>query len=80
MPYPHATADHQALNAAWLTDGDAALMVRDEELTGDRVCASCSTSCSPIRRAWHRWATNALELAMPDAAERIADQLLEAAA
>lgn len=78
VPYPHATADHQALNAQWLTSGDAAVMVRDRELTGDKLRELLEPMLSDPDRL-KSMSENALELAMPDAAERIADQLIEAA-
>lgn len=78
VPYPHATADHQALNAKWLTDGDAAVMIRDHELTGESLRGLLDPMLAdPSRLASMR--ENALELAMPDAADRIAQQLIEAA-
>jgi UDP-N-acetylglucosamine--N-acetylmuramyl-(pentapeptide) pyrophosphoryl-undecaprenol N-acetylglucosamine transferase len=75
VPYPHATADHQALNAKWLTDGDAAVMIRDHDLNG----ASLRGLLDPMLADPARLATmheNALQLAMPDAAERIANELI----
>ena len=33
VPYPHATADHQTANARWMTDGGAAIVIADAELT-----------------------------------------------
>ncbi|MFT4048652.1 MAG: undecaprenyldiphospho-muramoylpentapeptide beta-N-acetylglucosaminyltransferase [Solirubrobacterales bacterium] len=77
VPYPHATADHQALNAKWLTDGDAAVMVRDEALTGSVLRELLGEMLDTPGRL-DEMRANALELAMPDAAERIADQLEEA--
>jgi UDP-N-acetylglucosamine--N-acetylmuramyl-(pentapeptide) pyrophosphoryl-undecaprenol N-acetylglucosamine transferase len=78
VPYPHATADHQALNASWLVDGDAALMVRDDQLTGPWLRGVLDELLAePERLA--RMGENALQLAMPDAAERIADQIVEVA-
>lgn len=74
VPYPHATADHQALNAAWLTDGDAAVMVRDEELTGERLAALLAELLGDPARLGQMGA-NAQRLSMPDAAERIAAQI-----
>lgn len=75
VPYPHATSDHQALNASWLVDGDAALMVRDHDLTGERLRALVEELLADPQRlsAMRR---NALELAKPDAADRIADELV----
>lgn len=79
VPYPHATADHQALNAAWLTDGDAAVMVRDDELTGERLRAELDTMLLPEGRL-DAMSTNAKRLAMPDAAADIAVEIERAAA
>ncbi|MFY9265545.1 MAG: undecaprenyldiphospho-muramoylpentapeptide beta-N-acetylglucosaminyltransferase, partial [Solirubrobacterales bacterium] len=78
VPYPHATSDHQTKNARWLVAGGAALMLRDEELTGERLrrlvgeLLGDRTRLAAMRDA-------ALYLAKPDAAERIADQLVAAA-
>lgn len=77
VPYPHATSDHQALNASWLVDGDAALMVRDHDLTGGRLREMVEGLLSdPGELAAMR--ERALELAKPDAADRIADELVGA--
>jgi UDP-N-acetylglucosamine--N-acetylmuramyl-(pentapeptide) pyrophosphoryl-undecaprenol N-acetylglucosamine transferase len=78
VPYPHATSDHQAKNAAWLVDGGAALMVRDEALTGEKL----RSMLDELRADQSRLATMgeaALSLSMPDSADRIADNLLEVA-
>lgn len=74
VPYPHATADHQALNAAWLTDGDAAVMVRDETLTGEVFRQLLDElMADPERLA--QMGKNALALARPDAAGQIAREI-----
>ncbi len=78
VPYPHATADHQALNAKWLTDGDAAVMVRDEELDGETLRRLLGEMLDPPGRL-EQMGRNAIELSMPDAADRIADALVEVA-
>jgi UDP-N-acetylglucosamine--N-acetylmuramyl-(pentapeptide) pyrophosphoryl-undecaprenol N-acetylglucosamine transferase len=78
VPYPHATSDHQAKNASWLVDGGAALMVRDEALTGERLksmLAELLEDSAELRRM----SDAAISLAMPDAAERIAGNLIEVA-
>jgi UDP-N-acetylglucosamine--N-acetylmuramyl-(pentapeptide) pyrophosphoryl-undecaprenol N-acetylglucosamine transferase len=77
VPYPYATADHQARNAEWLTRGDAALMVRDEELDGSRLRSMLDELLDTPGRL-EQMGANALRLAMPEAAERIADQLVAA--
>ncbi|MBJ7459105.1 MAG: undecaprenyldiphospho-muramoylpentapeptide beta-N-acetylglucosaminyltransferase [Thermoleophilaceae bacterium] len=79
VPYPFATADHQALNARWLTEGDAAVMVRDNALNGETLRDLLAPMLSDPGRL-KTMSANALELAMPDAAERIADALIEATA
>ena len=79
VPYPHATADHQAKNAAWLVDGGAALMVRDEELTGEKLRALIDESIADPKRL-AAMSSAAKQLAMPDAADRIAEQITQVAA
>jgi len=78
VPYPHATADHQSANAAWMVDAGAAELIEDETLSaalltervgellgdGERLAAMARASAS---------------LARPDAARRIADEVLAAA-
>jgi UDP-N-acetylglucosamine--N-acetylmuramyl-(pentapeptide) pyrophosphoryl-undecaprenol N-acetylglucosamine transferase len=73
VPYPHA-GGHQRANAAWLADQGAAVMVRDEELDGDRLVAEASALRDDERRA--RIGRAARSLARPDAARRLAEELL----
>ena len=73
VPYPHATADHQTLNARHFERGGGAVVVADDEL--DRVPASSTSLLSdPERLAEMRGSM--LALARPDAADVIADELL----
>ena len=37
VPYPAATADHQTGNARWMADAGAAEVLRDDELTAERL-------------------------------------------
>src|SRR3954468_4327278 len=39
IPYPHASADHQTANARWMADRGAALILKDDELTPERLRA-----------------------------------------
>ena len=48
VPYPHATADHQAKNARWMADAGAAVVIADAELT-PRACARRWRRCSATR-------------------------------
>jgi UDP-N-acetylglucosamine--N-acetylmuramyl-(pentapeptide) pyrophosphoryl-undecaprenol N-acetylglucosamine transferase len=78
VPYPHATADHQTKNARWYADGGAGVVVPDAELTGSRLRSAVDELLADeVSLARRREA--ALRLARPDAAERIADELLAAA-
>ena len=73
VPYPHA-AGHQQANAAWLADQGAAVMVPNAELDGERLLAEAT----PLRddEARRRMGLAALRLARPDAARRLAEELL----
>ena len=37
IPYPHAVDDHQAINAQYLVDARAAVMFRQERLSGEKI-------------------------------------------
>jgi UDP-N-acetylglucosamine--N-acetylmuramyl-(pentapeptide) pyrophosphoryl-undecaprenol N-acetylglucosamine transferase len=73
VPYPHATADHQTLNARHFERGGGAVVVSDTEvgrvptLVGRLL--SDPTSLARMRRAM-------LTLARPGAADTIADELV----
>jgi UDP-N-acetylglucosamine--N-acetylmuramyl-(pentapeptide) pyrophosphoryl-undecaprenol N-acetylglucosamine transferase len=75
VPYPHATADHQSANAAWMRDGGAAMVLRDEELSPDRVAAAVAELFGGEGRL-EEMAAAARGLGRPDAARRIADEVL----
>jgi UDP-N-acetylglucosamine--N-acetylmuramyl-(pentapeptide) pyrophosphoryl-undecaprenol N-acetylglucosamine transferase len=77
IPYPHASADHQTTNARWMAGHGAALILRDDELGRLRAEVDALVN-DPERRA--RMAEAALKLAMPNAAEDIAAEVLSAAA
>ncbi len=73
VPYPHATADHQTLNARHFERGGGAQLVPDAEV--DRVPALVDELLAdPARLSAMRDAM--LALARPDAAEVIADELV----
>jgi UDP-N-acetylglucosamine--N-acetylmuramyl-(pentapeptide) pyrophosphoryl-undecaprenol N-acetylglucosamine transferase len=78
VPYPHATADHQSGNAAWMEGAGAARVVPDAELAPARLATEVGAVLGdPARR--EAMAAAARSLAMPDAAARIADEILGAA-
>jgi UDP-N-acetylglucosamine--N-acetylmuramyl-(pentapeptide) pyrophosphoryl-undecaprenol N-acetylglucosamine transferase len=78
VPYPHATADHQSANAAWMEQGGAAVVVRDEELDAARLAREVAALFGDEVRLT-AMAIAAAALAKPDAARRIADLVLAAA-
>ena len=73
VPYPHA-AGHQQANAAWLAEQRAAVLVPDAELSGERLVTEAGLLRNDRRRA--EIAAAALHLARPDAAQRLAAELL----
>jgi UDP-N-acetylglucosamine--N-acetylmuramyl-(pentapeptide) pyrophosphoryl-undecaprenol N-acetylglucosamine transferase len=75
VPYPHATADHQTSNARFVERFGAAVVVPDGELDGPRLAREVGALlAAPGRMA--EMARAARSVARPDAAERIADELL----
>ncbi len=78
VPYPFATADHQSANAEWMRSGGAATVIPDAELTAARLAAEVETVLGDEARL-EEMAAAARRLAKPDAARRIADEVLEAA-
>jgi UDP-N-acetylglucosamine--N-acetylmuramyl-(pentapeptide) pyrophosphoryl-undecaprenol N-acetylglucosamine transferase len=78
VPYPHATADHQTANAAWMERAGAAIAIADGELDAERLASEVAALLGdPERLAAMSAASRAL--AKPDAARRIADEVLIAA-
>ena len=77
VPYPHATADHQALNAQYFERGGGAIVVRQEELGRIRaIVEELLGDPDRLRRMGEAMG----RLAKPDAAAVIADGLVELAA
>jgi UDP-N-acetylglucosamine--N-acetylmuramyl-(pentapeptide) pyrophosphoryl-undecaprenol N-acetylglucosamine transferase len=78
VPYPHATADHQAANARWMAEHGAAVVLPDAELTPARLRAEVDALLGdPARLAAMAHASAAL--ARPRAAEDVAGEVLAAA-
>lgn len=74
VPFPHATDDHQAVNAKALVDAGAAVMFREAELTGEKLASTIrelkgdSAKLAKMEKA-------AGLLGRPEAAREIADVL-----
>jgi UDP-N-acetylglucosamine--N-acetylmuramyl-(pentapeptide) pyrophosphoryl-undecaprenol N-acetylglucosamine transferase len=77
VPYPHATGDHQSANAAWMERAGAATVLADEDLSGERLAAEVG-SLFGDRTRLEAMAAASRSLARPDAARRIADEVLAA--
>ena len=78
VPFPQAVHDHQTRNAEYLVERGAAVMVRQD---GD-LAAALKAQLSALvadRARLESMGTAALRLARPDAAERVADAVLEVA-
>jgi UDP-N-acetylglucosamine--N-acetylmuramyl-(pentapeptide) pyrophosphoryl-undecaprenol N-acetylglucosamine transferase len=75
VPYPHATADHQTLNARHMAAAGAAVVVPDAELDGPRLAREAGALLGDPGRL-RAMAKAARAAARPDAAERIARELL----
>jgi UDP-N-acetylglucosamine--N-acetylmuramyl-(pentapeptide) pyrophosphoryl-undecaprenol N-acetylglucosamine transferase len=75
VPYPHATADHQAGNARWMADAGAAVVVPDEALDGPRLAREVGALLGSRDRLT-AMGNAARRLARPDAADRIADAVI----
>jgi UDP-N-acetylglucosamine--N-acetylmuramyl-(pentapeptide) pyrophosphoryl-undecaprenol N-acetylglucosamine transferase len=75
VPYPHATADHQTANARYMERAGAAVVVPDADLDGPRLSREVvALFADPERLA--AMANAARSVARPEAADRIADELL----
>lgn len=75
VPYPRATGDHQAKNARWMADAGAAVIVPDAELDAARLEREVEALLADRDRL-AAMARASRSLARPDAAERIAREVL----
>jgi UDP-N-acetylglucosamine--N-acetylmuramyl-(pentapeptide) pyrophosphoryl-undecaprenol N-acetylglucosamine transferase len=78
VPYPHATGDHQTANARWMERAGAAVVVPDAQLTAARLLAEIEALLADPARLEAMGRASA-GLGRPDAAQRIADEVLAAA-
>jgi UDP-N-acetylglucosamine--N-acetylmuramyl-(pentapeptide) pyrophosphoryl-undecaprenol N-acetylglucosamine transferase len=75
VPYPLAAGDHQTVNAKMVAAEGAALYVPDAELDANRLAEAVATLLDPDVN--QKMQAAALRLARPDAADRIADLVVE---
>jgi UDP-N-acetylglucosamine--N-acetylmuramyl-(pentapeptide) pyrophosphoryl-undecaprenol N-acetylglucosamine transferase len=77
VPYPHASANHQAQNARWMADAGAALVIEDSQLEPARLRHDVTELANdPERLAAMSSAARAL--ARPQAAADVAAEVLAA--
>ena len=77
VPYPAATADHQTGNARWMADAGAAVILPDSELTAERLRGEVEELLGDPQRL-EQMSASSRSLARPDAAARIADEVMAA--
>jgi UDP-N-acetylglucosamine--N-acetylmuramyl-(pentapeptide) pyrophosphoryl-undecaprenol N-acetylglucosamine transferase len=77
IPYPYATADHQAANARFMAEAGAASLIADDELTPGRLAQEVGALLADPARL-RTMARASASLARPDAAEEIARGVLTA--
>ncbi len=75
VPYPHATADHQATNALWLAEAGGAVVLPDADCTGERLRGLVGALLAD-RHGLEAMADAARAVGRPDAADRVADEVL----
>jgi UDP-N-acetylglucosamine--N-acetylmuramyl-(pentapeptide) pyrophosphoryl-undecaprenol N-acetylglucosamine transferase len=75
VPYPHATADHQAKNAAYFARGGGAIVVPEAQLDLRRQVGELLEDPERLRTMGEAMRS----LAKPDAAQTIAEELLQLA-
>ena len=73
VPYPHATADHQAKNARYFEQAGAAVVVPDGEIAGVPELVR-GLLADPVRLA--AMSERMLAVARPNAADEIAEELI----
>ncbi|HMC07590.1 MAG TPA: glycosyltransferase [Solirubrobacterales bacterium] len=78
VPYPQASARHQHANAAWMAAAGAAVVLEDSDLDPAGLARMAGELFADPGRL-ERMSAAARSLARPDAARRIAEQVMEAA-
>ncbi len=77
VPYPFATGRHQHANAEWMASAGAAIVIEDADLTGELIWSRARELLADEDRLVAMGAASG-SLAMPDAAERVATEVLAA--
>ena len=72
IPLPHAAADHQTVNARWVEAEGAGIMLSQDELTAEELCAVIHDLLGDKGRL-EQMAKASETIEVPDAAERLAE-------
>ncbi len=78
VPYPYATARHQHANATWMAEAGAAEVLEDAELQPEELARRLAELFADPDRL-EAMAAASRSLARPDAADRVATEILSAA-
>ena len=83
VPYPHAVDDHQTVNAKYLADAGAALLVPQDRLTpeylSDLLISFAGENMTPVRERLLKMAMAARQLAQVNATDDVANMCLKLA-
>lgn len=75
IPYPYATDDHQYENAKMLEKNEAALLIRDQDITGQAIFNKIKQLVDNVDQLQHL-ANSVLDYGRPDAARALAKVVL----
>ena len=78
VPSPNVAEDHQTHNALALANRQAALMVKDADARGELIPLAIKTLTDPAL-TYLKLGANAKEMALPDSADIIADEVIRLA-
>lgn len=74
VPYPHAAADHQRINAHYMEKNGASIYIEDADLTAERLLAVI-TDLIENREKLEKLKSCAVKLAKYDGAQKIVEQI-----
>ena len=76
IPYPYAAENHQYYNAKDLADNNAAILIEEKDLTGEKLTALVDLMLRNPDKI-REFGENARKMAVTDASKRITDCLCE---
>jgi len=79
VPYPFAVDDHQSVNAGFLVDANAGVLIKQDELTPHKLANELHKLFITGRERLLTMANRAYELARPDATQVVMQHCLEVA-